>query len=273
MTSSTALADTRASVPSLASVLGQPVKPLQDEANGGSLEQMLYRSEGLHPGPPEFTSAPATLRRALRLRFEQASTAFWGCFLRFELARTDAATWTSASEHWFSRAGQPRLFEAPHVWAAESSSIGMTRSVWTIIRAVDEALASSGDERFEDGVETAFSRTVRVLVRASPDPVLGHLIRLVHHADRPSLLSEAVRWVGDLRDPVSHDQRRAFLEAALRSPASEIRDGAALGLSFLADPESLPALREAVARESLAELRADLETVVHDLQARKSGSI
>jgi hypothetical protein len=236
---------------------------VQEDGSGGELELC---SRDFSAGSPQSKPSPPTWRLALLLRCEQASTAFRGYLFCLHLARAEAGTSGNVATDWLLRFMEPQISAASHAWAAESSSIGITQSAWTIVRAVDQALASAADEHFEDGMETSFSRTIQVLVRTSPDSVLGHLIRLVHGAERPNVLSEALRWIGDMRDADSHDQRRTFLEAALLSPASEVRDGAALALSFLGDREALAALREAVARERLPELQTDLALVVRDLE-------
>ena len=219
-------------------------------------------------GEPEVQAhgvAPiSTIRRVVRHGYEQAYTSISSYIFFLHVLRADSST---ATDGWLIRALQPG---AAHVWAAESSSFGLRHSAWRITRAVDEAMASAASERFEDGMETTFSRTIQALVSASPEPVLERFLSLVRRPERPSVLSEALRWVGELHDLASHDQRRIFLEAALLSSAPEVRDSAALGLSFLGDPAALPALRNAVVRERLTEIRNGILMVVRDLEVEQA---
>ena len=57
-----------------------------------------------------------------------------------------------------------------------------------------------------------------------------------------------------------------MLEHALEHPAAKVRDGAALGLSFLGSPEAIRCLESAVEREPIAELKDDLRQVLAELK-------
>lgn len=80
------------------------------------------------------------------------------------------------------------------------------------------------------------------------------------------IASEALRWLGHMIDPPSREARRGLLERSLLSKSSFIRDGAVLGLAYIDDPRSIPALEQALEREEIATLRRDLELVLDQLR-------
>jgi HEAT repeat protein len=81
-----------------------------------------------------------------------------------------------------------------------------------------------------------------------------------------AVASEALRWIGHIEDPSSHLERRRFLERSLNHSSAYVRDGAALGLSFMDDPGAIPSLKRAVEREIIEELRHDLQQILGQLQ-------
>jgi hypothetical protein len=132
---------------------------------------------------------------------------------------------------------------------------------------VEEAFQAAADEAWQPGVASAFSRTLLALVKDDGDAAVAALERFVMNgrAD-PDLVAEALRWLGHLEHEPTHDARLRLLLGCLKSPSSQVRDAAGLGLALLDDPAALPALREAVEHEASPDLRHDLQQAVEQLE-------
>lgn len=123
------------------------------------------------------------------------------------------------------------------------------------------------EEMFEDGFESRFSKQLVTMISAYGDMVMNQIIQLAE--DRripPTILAETLRWLGHMGDGASFVRRRWLLEWSLRHPSVVVRDGAILGLSFLEDPRTIPALERAYAAEEHEMLRIDMSQIIADLR-------
>lgn len=136
------------------------------------------------------------------------------------------------------------------------------------VRFKIEALFNSyADEQFEDGMDNEFVHELTALViRYDTKAVNCIADRIAMNRANPQVISEALRWLGQIRHPVSHRSRLSLLEGNLRSPSRWIRDGAALGLASMKDTHAVPYLREAIRKEQIPDLRDDLELVLDTLE-------
>jgi hypothetical protein len=133
---------------------------------------------------------------------------------------------------------------------------------------LEQAFDAAKEEVFEDGMESVFSQTLASLVESH-----GHTREMqelleswVPHGRASShVISECLRSLGRLDHPVTHEYRRRLLERCLQSQSSAVRDAAGLGLASMDDPESAPAIRAAIAREAIPEIRENLKQVLEDL--------
>lgn len=123
------------------------------------------------------------------------------------------------------------------------------------------------EERFEDGMESRFSTNLLALLSQYGTPAfvaLGNLI--ISNNVNIEAAAEACRWIGRIENPKTHSTRRAMLEGVLQGTRyARIRDGAALGLASLDDPISIPVLQKAIEKETVPELRHDLQEVLNQL--------
>jgi hypothetical protein len=127
---------------------------------------------------------------------------------------------------------------------------------------------SAKDEIFEDGMESEFSKGLTALIRKYGNDALAELAYfIVYEKASPEVTGEALRWLGLMDHPLSYHWRLWLLERSLSSRSARIRDGAVLGLAFLDDPDAVPYLRQAVDREPVKELRADMEQVLAQLES------
>lgn len=127
--------------------------------------------------------------------------------------------------------------------------------------------AAARNENFEDGLDNAFSfELVRLvlkhgntIIQIVSDVVLGERAA-------PDVAAEALRRLGEMQNEATRDARRALLEKSLECSSHTVRDGAVLGLSDLGDPQSIPSLQRAAAREQYKLLGANMVDLLERLK-------
>jgi hypothetical protein len=123
------------------------------------------------------------------------------------------------------------------------------------------------DERFEDGMESQFSRELDSLVRGFGAGSLDVLGVLLQDLSVSSVVrAEALRWVGRAEGAISHSARLLLLSTGLSSGSALVRDSAALGMAAMDDPAAIPLLEQAVELERNSELKADMRQVLEELR-------
>jgi len=148
---------------------------------------------------------------------------------------------------------------------AESST--EFREVSPDVRATLAAIVSTARrEIIEDGMRNAITERLPGVVAKHLDVAIPALVSLIE-SDRipPIVVAEILKELGRLRDVVPRPNLRWILERALRLPSAFIRDGAGLGLAQLADPATLPYLRQAVENEPNPDIRSGLQLVVDEI--------
>jgi len=133
--------------------------------------------------------------------------------------------------------------------------------------AVASAFSDAGEQVFEDGIESDFSRQLASLVAGQGATVIEAVAEAIlsENVSRETA-AEAVRWMGLIDDSRTYEMRVQLLIRGLESPAARVRDAAALGLSFLDAEEAIPSLEQAIAREPHSELRQDMGQVLEELK-------
>lgn len=124
--------------------------------------------------------------------------------------------------------------------------------------------------RFEDGMESEFSAHLTSLVQTY-GPFSRDILAQIFEDNTISaeVLSEALRWLGRMEDQPSYEARLWLLEKALSSSSPTVRDGASLGLASMDDPRAARYLEAALERETLPDLRHDMEEVLRQLTNRR----
>jgi hypothetical protein len=123
------------------------------------------------------------------------------------------------------------------------------------------------EERFEDGKESNFSRSLVSFIyeyEISALEIIGDLILNKKVEAEPA--SEALRWLGLIEHSATYFYRLTLLEQALSSSSPQIRDGAALGLAFMDDPSAINPLKSAIKREKIELLKQNLNQVLVQLE-------
>ncbi len=134
-----------------------------------------------------------------------------------------------------------------------------------------EALFAGGkDQDFEDGFESQFSRDlISFMTEEGNEAVITIEHLITHQRVNPQVGSEALRWIGRIRDSGTRVARLRLLENCLTNSSAVIRDGAILGLSYLDDPISAKSIRSVIQKESHSELREDMRQVLEQLENRR----
>ena len=118
-----------------------------------------------------------------------------------------------------------------------------------------------------DGMESEFSRELERLIAEHGKDALDAIDGMVSRKQANNeVLSEALRWVGLMDHDETRERRRHFAQRYLSSDSAMVRDGAALALSFMDDPRSLPSLKKAIDHEKVPELRGDMQQVLDQLE-------
>ena len=140
-----------------------------------------------------------------------------------------------------------------------------------VMQQVKLLFESAREMTFEDGMESDFSHDLEKLVREHQRAALVEVVdQICFREGSDELKAEALRWLGRMPNRSTHNYRRWLLERCLLNPSARVRDGAVLGLASLGDPYSIPSLREAINRETCAELRNDMQQTLSELETMPS---
>ena len=132
-----------------------------------------------------------------------------------------------------------------------------------IARLFNEA----ADERFEDGVESAFGATLATLIRAFHQNALPAIERIL---ESPAVDSEVgremLRRIGGVEHEPSKKYRLSILSRNLHSPSARFRYAAALGLAAADEPGAMPQIIAALDSESDHDVQRCLRRVIAQLE-------
>lgn len=134
---------------------------------------------------------------------------------------------------------------------------------------IEQLITGNSGEVFQDGMASEFSRKLIAYIEHYGNKTIEILAEAVK-SERVNVenAAEAMRWLGHISHPPTHDKRLWLLERSLRHPSYRISDGAIRGLESLDDPHAIPSLKKATQIEQYEELRSDMEYLVVDLQGK-----
>ena len=149
----------------------------------------------------------------------------------------------------------------------EGSSTEPLSVRYSLSTELETLFASGKDCLFEDGVGTEFSRELSYLVWRYGETAVDLIADLiVNEKIDAEVASEALRWLGRVDHAPTCQRRLWLLEKALFSSSPKIRDGAGLGIASMDDPHAIPYIKQAIEKESIQDLRQDLEQVLEQLE-------
>jgi hypothetical protein len=133
---------------------------------------------------------------------------------------------------------------------------------------LDSILEGVRHDIIEDGISNTVSERLPSLVAEHYRSVLPVLATVIdNQRTSAAVVAEILKEVGRIRDAASHSERRWLLEHALWSGNPAARDGAGAGLAWLRDPATVERVRAAAERETIPQLKSDLEEVFRLLSA------
>lgn len=137
-----------------------------------------------------------------------------------------------------------------------------------LVNQVNELFEQGASEFFEDGVHSAFSRSLLLMLAEHGRMAFMAIAEYLFSANiKPDIVSEALRWLADFSDPATLVERWSILQRTLHDRSPRVRDGAILGFAALDDPRARPLLIEARHVEQIAELRRLIDQVIEQLNA------
>ncbi len=138
----------------------------------------------------------------------------------------------------------------------------------TVKNEVDRLFSLAAFIDLEAGMTNSFSIGLEQIIIKHGDIALQQIRKLILNEESSILVAmEALKYIGNLDSPEWFDERRDLLEACLlKSSHAWLKDSAGLGLSFMDDPRSIPALELATERETNEELKEDLLQVLEQLK-------
>ena len=199
---------------------------------------------------------------------------------RYRLVRNDS---TEHARLWADGAFQDRIKNTVIVFvdavaletvkrSAGFISINKSAPDFPIPRQVEEQLdrlcSAAFDEQFEVGVESWFSKELQRLCAYHPIAILQSLrVRLIHGSTSPEVLSEILQWASRQEASAMRSLVIELLSAGLDHTSSLVRDAAATALAYLDERAAISHLRKALERETVPELRVDLEDLIRSLES------
>ena len=140
-----------------------------------------------------------------------------------------------------------------------------------LTKELQQIFFAAREEVFEDGMDSVFSgRLVNFMRRHNrlAIDILSDL--LILEQVNAEVAGEALRHVGYLEHTPTHISRRRLLEHCLFGSSARIRDGAILGIAAMDDPRATPSVKRAINRETIPELKRDMNAVLEQLCETKN---
>ena len=123
---------------------------------------------------------------------------------------------------------------------------------------------------YEDEQSRKFSEKLSMLVKLYGDAAINGMAPfIIGERANAEVASATLSCLSHLDGRISYNFRVWLMERALQSRSSWIRDAAALSLESVDDPAAIPFLQEALNKESNAELRQYLHSVLEYLQRKR----
>lgn len=163
------------------------------------------------------------------------------------------------------------------VFFAEASSEGSLAQVAPVVPGLsfarlDELRALGEGYVFHDGMFSPFSRGLLGAIDEIGVGAFGAIAGVLQ-GDRwpPSIIGEAMRWIGDIDDPETLQRRIDLLALALQHESYLVREGAVLGLMYAESEQALEPLSGALEAETHPLVKLSIEEALVDLGVTSGG--
>ena len=157
---------------------------------------------------------------------------------------------------------------APTFEASATAPVELTKDSPDLSHRVLAIFEDARSEPFEDGMDSRFSESLTRQLHDHGYLAMQDIAHLIRYGRLSSEVAcEALKLLGRIDHPRTRPWRLWLLEVSLLSPDPWVRDGAAMGLTSLADPHAIPLLRDAAEKEPIPELREDLRLALQELES------
>jgi hypothetical protein len=135
---------------------------------------------------------------------------------------------------------------------------------------IESLFSATSEAFFEDEQSWDFSERLSTIVKIYGDTAISSLAPfIIGKQASAELAAETLNCLSHLESRIAYNYRIWLMERALQSPSSWIRDAAALSLESMDDPSAVPYLQEAFNKESNAELRQYMSSILEYLQRKR----
>lgn len=132
---------------------------------------------------------------------------------------------------------------------------------------LDSLFLAAGEEQFEAGMESQFTRGLQQLSEYNPNLVLKSLkARLESDKGNSGAIAKTLEWVSHQENPSLFNDIVGVLLIGLKHASPLVRDTAALGLAYFDEGKAIGYLKQAIEKEDVPELREDLEDLLQSLE-------
>ena len=121
---------------------------------------------------------------------------------------------------------------------------------------------------FEVGMTNQFSDNLENAIEVLGIPALLEIKKTILNEETSlTVAAETMRYIGNIESNTYRTERRELLETCLlNSRFVWVKDGAAVGLSYIDDPESIGVLKIAIEKEEYEDLKQDMILVLEQLE-------
>jgi hypothetical protein len=120
---------------------------------------------------------------------------------------------------------------------------------------------------FEDGFENTFTRRLIQFVAINGVPAVEEIARLLFASRIHSeTAAHTLLCLARIEDRTTYYARSVVLQRGLSSSSADVRDAASVGIASMNDPNAIPSLERAAARETIQDLKLDMEKVISELK-------
>lgn len=153
-----------------------------------------------------------------------------------------------------------------HDLSADSSTIRLEVDQ-SLLQEVTQLFEEGASEIYHDGMYSKFSRGLLALLAQYGKLAVRAIAEyLLSEKAKPSVASEAARWLAEDRDVTTYLERWTILRKLLCNSSPVVRDGAILGFATLDDGRARDVLLKARQSEDVDDLRRLLDQVLNQLE-------